>query len=318
MFFFALVISRPGAAWAEEYKIGSEDVLEIRFWQDENLNAQVKVGLDGKIALDVIGQISAAGKTTDDLQSDIIREISRLRKDISQAVVRVVAYNYNYVFVSGQVRTPGKRSFETIPDLWTIINEAGGVSEIGDLSRVTIIRGAGDVGKVEIVNVSDALATQQLDKLPKIRRMDTIEIPRTPGLVPSGDLARSAADKSVVYVVGAVSRPGPVSFEDDLDVVELLALAGGPSANADLKRARIMTKEGAYTQSMKVDLTKQFASSAPPRYHIRREDTMIIPEKGAGIFGLTVTNASVVLGVITSVVLLVNQLDNNNNSSGSN
>lgn len=298
-----------------EYAIGPDDVLEVRFWQDEKLNAAVKVGVDGKITLDVIGQISAAGKTTDELQSDIIREISRLRKDISQVVVRVTAFNYNYVFVSGQARTPGKRSFEAIPDLWTIINEAGGANEFGDLSRVTIIRGGDEAGKVEVVNVSDALATHQLDKLPKVRRMDTIEIPRTPGQVPSGDLARSTSDKPVIYVVGAVTKPGPVAYEDNLDVVELLALAGGPAQNADLKRARIITKEGAYTQSMKVDLTRQFANSSPGRYLIRREDTMVIPEKGAGLFGLTLSNASIVVGVVTSVVLLVNQIDQNNRTT---
>ena len=164
------------ASWcsASEYKIGPEDVLEINFWQDPNLNSVVRVG---KISLDIVGQIEAAGKTTSKLQTDIIRQISRLNKRIFQAIVRVVEYNDQYVFVSGQVNDPGKKTFEEIPDLWTIINEVGGITEIRDLSRVTIIRGGEKAGQVEVVNVAEAIAGGNLNKLPKIGRQDTIEIP---------------------------------------------------------------------------------------------------------------------------------------------
>ena len=51
-----LAFSQPEAA---EYRIGSEDVLDVSFWQDPDLNVQVTVGLDGKITLDIIGQIEA-------------------------------------------------------------------------------------------------------------------------------------------------------------------------------------------------------------------------------------------------------------------
>ncbi len=84
---------------AEEYVIGPEDVLDISFWQYPSLNTRVKVGLDGKISLDIIGQIDAADKTTQQLQSDIVRQISRLNKNISQAVVRVVEFRHRYIYI---------------------------------------------------------------------------------------------------------------------------------------------------------------------------------------------------------------------------
>ena len=142
-----LAVFSPVLVQAQEYKIGTEDVLDISFWQDPSLNAQVRVGQDGKVTLGVIGEIMAAGKTTTELQDEIVRLMSRLNKNISQAVVRINAYNYNHVFVNGQVRAPGKRAFEKIPDIWTIINEAGGITETGDLSRVTLIRSGGDAGR---------------------------------------------------------------------------------------------------------------------------------------------------------------------------
>ena len=156
-----------GNITAAEYIIGPEDVLEISFWQDQQLNTTVRVSLEGKITLDIIGQIEAGGKTTEELQNDIVRNISRLNKNISQAVVRVTVFNYNHVFISGEVETPGKIAFEEIPNLWTIINESGGLTEFADLSRVAIIRGGDRAGQVEIVNVRDAIANGNLRDLPK-------------------------------------------------------------------------------------------------------------------------------------------------------
>jgi len=109
---FALLALAISTASATEYQIGPEDVLEISFWQEPTLNTQVRVSQDGTITLDIIGQINAVGKTTNELENEIVRQISRINKRISQAVVRIVAYNYQYVFVSGQVNLPGKKTFE--------------------------------------------------------------------------------------------------------------------------------------------------------------------------------------------------------------
>lgn len=261
------------ASWcsAGEYKIGPEDVLEINFWQDPNLNSIVRVGRDGKTSLDIVGQIEAAEKTTSQLQTDIVRQISRLNKRISQAIVRVAEYNDHYVFVSGQVNDPGKKTFEKIPDLWTIINEAGGITEIGDLSRVTIIRGGEKAGQVEVVNVAEAIAGGNLDKLPRIGRQDTIEIPRTPAGLPSGELARQIERKNLFYVVGAVNNPSPIQFEESTDIFEALALAGGHTENADLKKVRIITKDGYYGQTLQFNLKRCSETGTLLRYIMGRE-----------------------------------------------
>ena len=134
---------------AEGYIIGPGDVLEVKFWQDSTHDATVTVQQDGKISLDIIGEVDAAGLTTTELEKQIIRQMSRYNKAISQVVVRVSSYGNLKVFISGQVQSPGKYTFEVIPDLWTIINEAGGITETGDLTHVTIIRGGERSGQVE-------------------------------------------------------------------------------------------------------------------------------------------------------------------------
>ncbi|HOD65828.1 MAG TPA: polysaccharide biosynthesis/export family protein [candidate division Zixibacteria bacterium] len=303
-----LVLTACGIGSGQEYRIGPGDVLEIEFWQDPTLNSTLRVSFDGTITLDIIGEIKASGRTTQELQEDIVRQMSRLNQRISQAVVRVQEYNYLYVFVSGQANHPGKMTFEEIPDLWTIINEAGGVTETGDLSRVTIIRGGEEAGRVEVVNVAAAIAAGQLGGLPKIRRGDTIDIPRTPVGLPSASFDRSAERKNLVYVVGAVTTPGPVEYQPNIDVLEAVALAGGPTNEANVKKARVVCKDEFYGQALEIDLERYSRSGAPARYVLGREDVVVVPHKSGFFQGFNVTTVATLAGVITTSILVYDQL----------
>ncbi len=305
-----------GLSAAEGYKIGPGDLLEIRFWQDATLNVDVRIGQDGMISLDIIGQIEAAQKTTIELQGDIVRQMSRLNARISQVVVRVIDFQYQYVFVKGQVVAPGKLTFEEIPDLWTVINEAGGISDIGDLTRVTIIRGGRDAGKVEVVDVMAAIGSGNLQKLPKIKREDTIESPRTPAGIPSADISQQVARKNVIYVIGAVTVPGPITFQEDVDVMEALALAGGPIMEADLKKATIVTKDGFYAQTIQIDLDKYSKEGIPSRYVMKKEDTFIVPYRRSGFLGIGLGTAATVMGIITSGIIIYNLASDNGGGGG--
>jgi len=291
-----------------EYVIGSEDVLEISFWQDPALNRQVTVGLDGSISLDVIGQVEAAGNTTTELENELARLMYRLRENVSQASVSIVEYRYNHIYIIGQANVPGKKAFEEIPDLWTIINESGGVTPLGDLSRVTIIRGGDDAGQIEIVNVHEALASGQLDNLPKVRRQDTIEIPRMPGQVLSGEVARSTDRKNLIYVIGAVNLPGAISFEDNIDVAEALAYAGGPSEAADLCKAQLILKDGYYAQTVMFDLEEYSRTGKPARYIMGKEDMLLVPVRRQGFLASNVGILAAALGAITTAILIYDRL----------
>ena len=310
------VIAIGGSASAQEYRIGPGDLLEIRFWQDPDKNAEVRVGLDGNITLEVVGQIVASGKTTEELQADIVRQMSRLNKNISQATVRVTAFNYQYVYVTGQVAQPGKQTFERIPDLWTIINEAGGPTTTADLTRVTIIRGGIEGGgKVEIVNVADAIAREKLRDLPKIERTDRIEIPLTALGLPATEIGASSKEKrNFVYVMGAVTNPGPVAFVENIDLLEAVAMAGGPTERANLKKARVVTKDSNYGQALLFDLEKYTSTGHPNRYLVRKEDAIYIPPQQATLLSRLPTIAAG-LGVITTAILIYNQVSNNNGTT---
>lgn len=312
---FVFVVA-AAAIVAQEYTIGSGDVLQVSFWQDPTLNTTARVGRDGYISVDIIGRIEAAGKTPLQLQDDIVRQMSRLNKRISQAVVRVTEYNYNHVFVTGQVNNPGKITFEQIPDLVTILNEAGWITPQGDLSRVTIIHGGTDAGNVEVVDVASAISSGNAESLPEIKRRDAIEVPMTPAGIPSRDLTTQVKRKNVLYVTGAVNTPGPIRFEENLDIYDAIAMAGGPTDGAQLDKVKVLSKDMQYAQSYSIDLREYAGTGAPARYILSQEDHVVVPARRAGFFGSTIGTVATALGVVTSAVLLYQALNSDDEDSG--
>jgi len=88
-----------------------------------------------------------------------------------------------------------------------------------------------------------------------------------------------------------VTIPGPQKYEDNLDIMDALALAGGPSPDADIKKAKIVTKDGYYAQSLHFNLEEYTKTGALPRYTMRREDTfmrilLLFPAKGLVFWAL--------------------------------
>ncbi|MEK7727439.1 MAG: polysaccharide biosynthesis/export family protein, partial [candidate division KSB1 bacterium] len=110
----------------QEYVIGVGDLLSIKFWQRPELDTEARVSSNGKIEMPLIGAIPAAGLTVSRLRQDIVNRISLLDIRVSQASIVVREFGSKIVYVTGAVLTPGKLKFETIPNLWQIILEAGG------------------------------------------------------------------------------------------------------------------------------------------------------------------------------------------------
>ena len=55
----------------EDYRLGAEDLLEIRVWGHDDLTRQVRVGLNGTISFPFVGEIKAKGLTVQELQREL-------------------------------------------------------------------------------------------------------------------------------------------------------------------------------------------------------------------------------------------------------
>jgi protein involved in polysaccharide export with SLBB domain len=110
-------------------------------------------------------------------------------------------------------------------------------------------------------------------------------------------------------VTGEILRPGPLTLEKNIDLMDALAMAGGPTQFADLKKVVIISKDGAGSQVMQYNLKKYQGSGAPGRYFLRPEDTIVLNRKRGGFLGIdSVTGWLGVLAGAGSVALVAYQL----------
>ena len=308
-----LIVALSPAAFAE-YTVGIDDVLDIVFWQAAELNQTAVVNSDGKISLSVIGEITAAGLTPSALGRKIVEQVSRFNRDISQATVTITGYNSQTVFVEGEVMAPGRYAREVIPDLWAIIKEMGGVTTVGDLRNVKIIRGSGsDLGKILSVDVLSAVSSRDLSSLPKIQAHDVIQVPRTLSGIPgTGIPTETGGGRNVFYVVGAIARPGVYNLEAGLSLLEAIALAGGTMPTANLKGIIVNSRVGEYANVYTINMEKQMKRGSPSRYLLRPEDAIVVPEKGGTLLGVGFGALRDVLTfgtTITSTILLIDRFN---------
>ena len=64
---------RPvAAAPVPGYVIGPDDVLQIVFWREKDLSAEVTVRPDGRISLPLLNDVVAAGRTPEELRTALI------------------------------------------------------------------------------------------------------------------------------------------------------------------------------------------------------------------------------------------------------
>jgi len=89
-----------------EYRLGQGDDLRIKFEFHPEHDTRVVVRPDGKIDIDVAGELQAAGLTTKELQQ-LIKDKSSDRLREPEVTVIVVQLGERKVWVGGQVRSPG-------------------------------------------------------------------------------------------------------------------------------------------------------------------------------------------------------------------
>jgi len=279
------LIVLTGIIYAQEYKIGPEDVLSISFWQQPQLNTNVRVNQNGTIVLPVIGSITAAGLTPTELATKIVGRISLFNKNISQASVVVAQYDSKKIYVTGHVMQPGKYTFEVIPDLWKIILEAGGPAETAKLDQVKIIRSGSEAGKTFSVDLTEFLGGGDLSRLPPIYPGDTIQIPgvspqtTSAGTSASGGITSTQVNEDVIYIYGQVARPGGYQFTRNLSLLEAIIIAGGPTPVAKMDEVKIIVKGEQYSSIATVNLESYSKQGTPAPFLLNPGDTIYIPEK---------------------------------------
>jgi len=153
-----------------DYRIAPRDILQITVFQVQDLNNTVQVSEDGTVTLPLVGKVQLSGETTYEAEQTLT---GKLRKYLQSPQVSISVKTYGKrITVSGAVKTP-----QVLPDdgnttLTQAIAGAGGLSAIGDSSRVHIARSKDQHVQDDTYNLDDIQAGKAPD--PVLRGGDII------------------------------------------------------------------------------------------------------------------------------------------------
>lgn len=134
-----LVVQPAAAVDPNMYKIGAEDVIEVRVWREAELSGQVRVRPDGKITLPLVGDVQASGLTPAELQKKAVEAFSQVLNS-PQVIVSVVSVQSKKYYISGQVERSGPFPLVTPTTVLQALSLCG-FKEWAKKGSVVIMRG---------------------------------------------------------------------------------------------------------------------------------------------------------------------------------
>ncbi|HEY3254528.1 MAG TPA: polysaccharide biosynthesis/export family protein [Polyangiaceae bacterium] len=132
----------PNTDWAtdsNEYIIGVGDTISIRVYEQDGLSSSVKIRRDGKFAIPLAGELSAAGKHPSELAKEVE---ARLKEFIvsPRATVNIETSQPVSVTAVGEIVRIGSLTLEPPARLIEALAQAGGPTEFADRSRIFVLR----------------------------------------------------------------------------------------------------------------------------------------------------------------------------------
>ena len=192
------------------YLLGPGDELAVRVATDaiEHLNTSVVIDADGRIYLDLIGEVMIAGQRLAQARETLARRYRRFfdRATVSADLARTRVIQ---VRVTGDARTPGKYLLSGAATLFSALYKAGGPSEVGGLRTIKLIRR----GQTPVVlDLYDYLLEGDGAGDVELQPEDTIFIPPA---------------QAMVGIDGHVRRPGRYELSGPTTLAGALQMAAG-------------------------------------------------------------------------------------------
>ena len=297
------------SAGQREYTIGPEDVLDINVFEAQEMNREVRVSASGEISLPLLGAVRAAGLTPRELETTLQDLLHQKYMKDPHIGVFVREMQSHPVSVMGAVRKPGIFQIRGSKTLLEILSLAEGLADDAG-EEVIILRGAGQNNapgslaqkENDVTESSPAMRLQEPDRAAAMGGdtgkssafsqnmvrvnlkdlLDSTDPSHNPAVYP-GDIVK-VSRAGIVYVVGAVKRPGGFAMKTNerISVLQAIALSEGLTRTASKTGARIIhtnEQNGARTGTP-IDLGKILTGKSPDPM-LGPKDIVFVPDSAA-------------------------------------
>ena len=160
---------------AQTYRVGPPDQLFISILPDPVIERTAVVRPDGMISIDLIGDVQASGRTTEQIAEEIEQRVSRFKRD-AKTTVSVASSQSIAVTVFGEVRDPGTFPLTSDTRVSEAIGLRGGTTIFGSKRKIRVVRTNGETTRAFTIDLA-SIQQGDLSSNIMLRGGDMIVVP---------------------------------------------------------------------------------------------------------------------------------------------
>ena len=239
------------------YRLGPGDEVIIDIWGASQNTIRQQISPDGTINIQKIGPVNLNGLTIAEANDYLKKTLNKIYNGLNNTndptsdirltlgSIRTIQIN-----VMGEVVQPGTYSLSSFSTVFHALYRAGGVSDIGSLRNVQLVRNGKNIATIDVYqfimkgNIQDDIRLQEGDVV----------------IVPAYDV--------LVKIDGKVKRPMRFEMKKDESLSTLISYAGGFEADAYTRSLRVVRQNG---QEYEVNTVKDLDYSV---YKMRNGDVV--------------------------------------------
>ena len=250
----------------EDYRIGDEDVIQIKVYDQPDLSITVKVSPDGYIPFPLLGRIKAEGFTGRDLEKDIEARLLADYLNNPQVSILIKEYRSRKIYVLGGVASPGMYELTKDITLLEALSRAGGLSN--NAARHAVISKSkkrpqnGTIEEPLKIDLKRLLDEGDTSLNVSIHDGDVVQIPNT----------------NSYFVFGEVKSPGLYAIDKDLTILQAITKAGGFTKIAAPSRTKVIRGKNGTEETIEVDIPDIIKGDKEQDIYIKADDIVVIPE----------------------------------------
>jgi protein involved in polysaccharide export with SLBB domain len=203
-----------------DYLVQVGDEIAVTIWGSVDADLRVVVDRSGRISLPRIGSVMLAGVRYADLPSVVGNRVGQVFKNF-QISVSLGQLRGVRVYVTGFVARPGDIVVNALSTITAAVLRAGGPSIAGSLRDIELRRAGKVVARLDLY---DLLLNGNRD---------------ADVLLQPGDVIRVGAVGPQVALIGSVNQPGIYELKPAETLSDVLKMAGGFGAIADVTRVTL-------------------------------------------------------------------------------
>ena len=161
---------------AQDYLIRRGDELSIKFFYTSELNENVTVRPDGRISLQLVGEVDVVNRTPRDLSESLKRSYGTILSK-PDVVVIVREFAGHRAYIGGQVVRPKMVSLDGETTVADAVLEAGGHKNTAAIESVILVRMGPEGREAYRVDLSDGFRARA--PVPVLQPYDLVYVPRS-------------------------------------------------------------------------------------------------------------------------------------------